>query len=545
MGKKLDETLASYTDSFEKSLTPESRENFLEKQRNFYALQRKEDSPELLALIPHLRREDLSGVPDRIETEIGFSGTIPVLTHEQPTNGIAYMDIGIPVDTLPPGFYPLLPFFASAFTGMGLSAGKNGEPALNWAEASALLAQTAGGFGTSLYSSSPVQNTKLPELLPGNLTGRDLLIIRIKMLEELIPEAVPLLFRFLENIDFSDKKRLEDLLLEYKNDLGSSIAPAGNQYAISRSAAFTGRSRAIDEIWNGISQIQYIRALCKKIQTKKAAARLAADLDEIHTRLLSAGIIINITGTSSIITSVSAMLPRLTEPFGAPSGPDSDSSRAEPHFATLLKINGKKRSRSKNPEFEFIVSSSLQVGFAAAVLPAPPYGTFEQAVVTVLGNWLANGVLWEQIRTTGGAYGAFAFPDSLEKLFILATYRDPQPLRSLAVFREALTLVSGQAIDPVDLEKTIAGCYSREIQPRSPADKGFTAFIRILYGITDELRLQKIKHIISVQPEDIQTSARNLFKEFDTAKQVILGGKKQIKTAKKTEFTGNNTKITI
>lgn len=541
--KRLDDQLASRIHLFESGLTPDVKAKFIGEQKVFFANQKIPDSPELLARIPHLSKKDLPVAADKIGTDIRLCGAVPVLLHEQPTNGIAYADFAIPLDTFKGDEYSLLPFFASIFSGMGLDG-------LSWVEVSALSARITGGLGVMLFTSSSVPGTVFPAEFGPGYSGRDFLIIRAKMLAELSSEALDLVFRFLRKADFTDTKRLTDLLLEYRNDLDSSLAPAGNQYALSRASAFTGRSKAVDEIWNGLTQVRFIRELSAKAKEARFVEELSHTLTGLRERLLTAGLIINLTGTAEILDSLMNQLARHTAAFTAPvlcagaGAPDFfqllETSQSDGGDATLAS-NG---FSGKNSTLE-LVSASVQVGFAAAVLPSPRYGTADQPVDTVFGHWLSNGLLWEKIRTAGGAYGAFSYPDSLEDIFVLATYRDPFPLKSLEVFRESLELATGTLIDPISLEKTITGCYSREIQPRAPSDKGFTAFIRILYGISDEVRKAKIERMVSVTPEDMQRCAARLLNDWPTVKAAILAGKKQFKEARKIEFSGKVTRFTI
>lgn len=527
--KRLEDQLASRIRIFEAGLTKEKKTEFINAQKVFFARQKEADSPEMLARIPHISKKDLPLAADRIGTDIHISGTVPVLVHEQPTNGISYADFAIPVDNFSCDDYQLLPFFASVFTAMGLDS-------LLWPEVSALSARLTGGLGTMLFTSSAVPGTVLPEVLGSGSAGRDFLILRVKMLEELTEETLALVFRFLNKADFTDTKRLTDLLNEYRNDLDSSLAPSGNQYAVSRAAACTGRSKAVDEIWNGLTQVRYIRKLSEKIKLPGVAEKLSERLEGFREKLVSGGMIINCTGTASILENFLLQLERHTRNFSSPV-PSAGTDNAQ--FFALADVSDKEDSSLE------LIGAALQVGFAAAVLPSPQYGTPDQPIDTVFGHWLSSGLLWEKIRTSGGAYGAFSYPDSLEDIFVLSTYRDPTPVKSLDIFRESLELASRTAIDEISLEKTITGCYSREIQPRSPSDKGFTAFIRILYGITDEIRRDKIGRIVSVTPGDMQKCAKRLLNDWPSVRSAVLAGKKQVKVADKTEFSGNITRRTI
>jgi Zn-dependent M16 (insulinase) family peptidase len=536
--KRLDDKLSERVRLFESTLTDGNRASLLAAQDELFARQQSPDDPSFLSRIPHISRTDLPVEIDRVETGISILGRVPLLAHEQPTNGVAYVDIAIPVDGLPVDDYPLLPFFSSVLTGMGLDG-------LSWTETSALAARWTGGLGTMLFSSSVVRGSSVPAPLDPSVAGRDLLIVRVKMLEELSSEALELAFRFLRSADFSDAKRLTDLLAEYRNDLDSSIAPGGNQYAVSRAGLRTGRSRAVDELWNGLAQVRYVRELSAKAKNDRFLADLSGRLAAIRDRLLSAGMILNVTGTSSIIADLRARLAPLVAGYDAPAPVTPAGIDA---FEEYISFGGESPvSEAFSPDSSSIelVSASVQVGFAAAALPSLPYGTPDHPVYAVFGHWLSNGPLWEKIRTTGGAYGAFAYPDSLEDIFIFSTYRDPNPVVSLDAYREALESAAKAPIDEVSLERVVTGCYSREVQPRSPSDKGFTAFVRILYGISDEVRGEKIRRIVSVTPGDMQSCAQRLLDSWPSVRAAIVAGKKQLKDTGKANFAGNVIHFTV
>ncbi len=527
---RLETRLGERIRAFEESLDAGARTRFLEEQEKLFARQREQDGPELLARIPHLARSDLPLAAEAYNSRVSAIAGIPFIAHDEPTNGIAYLDVAIPVDVLPPEEYPLLPFFASALLGMGV--GDSG-----WAETSARAANLTGGLGSLLFTSSRVKGSVPAGGLESVGLGRDYLVIRAKMLSELAPEAINLVFDYVERADFTDLKRVSDLLSEYRNDIDSSLAPAGNQYAVSRASAGTSRSKAIDEVWNGISQIEYVRALSASLESDGGAERLSRRLESMRRRLRSAGLLVNATGTAGILGDVSRSLePRLAG-YRPPAPPERASLSAD-SFRSLVGSPLEGGSRT-------LVSASLQVGFAAAVLPASPFGSSAHPAEAVLGHWLSSGMLWERIRTTGGAYGAYCYPDSLESTFVFSTYRDPAPCASLEAFRKALEDAAREGIARDSLDRVVTGCYSREIQPRSPSDRGFTSFIRLLYGITDEVRLGKIAGIVGVEPEQIRDAAERLLSDWPSVRETVLAGKKALKGGKAGVCSGKVTEITL
>ena len=68
--------------------------------------------------------------------------------------------------------------------------------------------------------------------------GRSWVFFKMKTLEEKSLKALELVFSCIKNVDFSDKKSIEDILSEYKNGLVSSIIPGGTAYAVSRANCF-------------------------------------------------------------------------------------------------------------------------------------------------------------------------------------------------------------------------------------------------------------------------------------------------------------------
>jgi Zn-dependent M16 (insulinase) family peptidase len=141
----------------------------------------------------------------------------------------------------------------------------------------------------------------------------------------------------------------------------------------------------------------------------------------------------------------------------------------------------------------------------------------------VLTHQLSTGPLWEDIRMKGGAYGAFAHTDSMERIFAMSTFRDPNPLRSIDSFRAALAGSPGSRLDGEALDHAIVGTYAREVHPRGPSERGASDFFRFLYGLNDEQRLRNIKWLLDLRGDEI-TEARQRLAAQPGASTVIIAG---------------------
>jgi Zn-dependent M16 (insulinase) family peptidase len=508
----------------ERGLSEKERRAILEKSAALEKIQARADSPEALASIPHLSRGDLSDKIETIPRGLYDSGGLPVLGHEIYTNGISYIDLAFPLDILSPVDYLWLPFFSRALVSVGL-------PGMDYGEVSSLLARTAGGFNAILQNGTPASSAgefiKTPSGLL-DICGRDWIIYRLKALDERAGASLDIALRLITEADFSDGRRIRDLVLEMKNEIDSSLAPLGHSYASARSNRFFSRARGVEELWNGITQMDFAHGLAET-----DTAEIIAKLQVLKESIIRGGLIASLTGSARAVGTGLELLAEKFGPFGPPRPRNPDAARAGAFHALLGAAPD-----PAEPRAEVWVSPSLQVGFAAVTLKAAPFDSPAQTAETVLAHQLSTGALWEDIRMKGGAYGAFASSDSLEGCFSFSTYRDPNPLRSIGAFSSILQSLAGKAgegsaaarkgalrISEDELVKALIGCYARETRPRTGAEKGMTDFLRFLYGIEDAYRERKLKRLTAVSREEISAALRTLAARIPSCPVIVSGVK--------------------
>jgi Zn-dependent M16 (insulinase) family peptidase len=131
----------------------------------------------------------------------------------------------------------------------------------------------------------------------------------------------------------------------------------------------------------------------------------------------------------------------------------------------------------------------------------------------------------------GGAYGAFAQADALEKVFSFSTYRDPAPSRSIEAFPEILAHEAGQTLDHDTLEKMIIGTYSKIKQPKTSAEKGIADLFRFFSNVDDGLRARNLERVLDTEAGDLAAAAREAGKRFSGGAAVIIAGEKAARKA--------------
>jgi len=508
----------------EASLTPDGKNAIMDKSAELTRVQEKQDDLEALRAIPHLSRSDLKSEIEIVKREYADANGAPLLLHPLFTNGITYIDFAFPLDVFNPEDYVWFPFFARTAVSMGL-------PGMDYGEVSSLMARTTGGFHALLHSSSLVPGAARAAALPNgvhDILGRDWIFFRLKALDEKTGPALDLVLKLITEADFSDLKRLRDLSLEMKNDLDSSLAPSGHIYASGFSTRRFSRTCAVNELWSGLDQILFAHKLAKL-----DVSEISAKLKNIQAALTKGGVLINLTrGVSGAPDGAEKEIGQRFGSFGPPR-PRNPAAQDRDNFFALSEIKSDKKTSG-----EIFASPSLQIGFAAMSLKASPYGSPLQAAELVLSHQLSTGALWEDIRMKGGAYGAFAQPDHLEGPFSFATYRDPNPLRSLDAFASIIREASRQKGSGCknSLEKTVIGTYARETRPRTPMEKGVADFLRFLSGIEDEHRFRRLKGIINVSEEQLEAAQMCLAEQISSAEEnrtnpVIIAGKTEAEKA--------------
>ena len=482
--------------------------------------QNHHETEEEMSCIPSLKLEDLKTDVEKIETDIiGIKKgeeTLPVFVNKEGTNGIGYLEVCFPLDNLTAEEYQYLPLFSYCASNMGW----NGK---DWSECAQETGVSTGGIYTRLLTASS-SNTKRAEelrkkLASYNVTDRDWMIFSLRYLDEKLEDALNLFAESLVYYDFNDTKRLKTLLGEAQSSIKSAVVPKGNRYALKRSQCTKNHSSMVEEIWNGLSQLFFITKI-----NKEGIESVREKFNSIKEKIVSSGAILHLTADENTMNITLKKLPEFIqnaklEPVGI------KNEQKDADFKKLLLLPGEK---DEIPLNEVFVLDS-QVGFAASSVNATYFGQKENAGELVLAHWLSGTSLWERIRTTGGAYGAYAGSANLSGLFNFATFRDPSAEKSLETFAECLKDAENADFSEEECRRSITGTYGDEIQPHSPAGRGTAGFFRTIYCISDDDRREKLINLLSVKPEEVKNASARLYSECKNMRTCVITGNKSAK----------------
>lgn len=490
------------------------KEKINDELNSLHSYQHHHETEEELKCIPHLKIKDLNTKASLTQNEFSVlkAGKENVLFFKniQNTNGIAYFELGFPLDSISPSDYKYLTLFSYFAT----NCGWNGK---SWADCSMESGVKTGGIGVRILSQEMPKTEKSKVLFEDykkyNFCGRDWIFISVKLLSEKMEEGLKLFEECVTSYEFNDLKRMKNLLDEAKSVLKSSVVPSGTRYASIRSQCGKSHSLLVDEILRGFTQFFFVESLSN---SKRGLKKLADKFYQIRDSLFKSGAIMHLVADKETSEKMEKLVPSFASKIGLKSlshfsGFDDSALKNE------ILLSGEKSL----PDFE-IFSVPTQVGFSACAINSAYFGTRENAAELLASHWLSANLLWERIRTSGGAYGAYASSANLSGLFMLSTFRDPNPFRSVEVFRECLKDLSKMQIPEEECLRTIIGTYGDEVQPQSPYSRGRTHFARLLYCISDEDRSEKLEYITELKPEDMNNCAFRLFKSSENNRKVVI-----------------------
>lgn len=169
-----------------------------------------------------------------------------------------------------------------------------------------------------------------------------------------------------------------------------------------------------------------------------------------------------------------------------------------------------------------VFSLSSSVGFAAASIDGSYFG--EEKIhlklclpITFLEHLFGSAFAQQAART-----GRMRQARICREFFLLSTYRDPSPEKSLDTFLECISDAAHTLVKDDELCRMIAGTYGDELQPHSPRGRGNIGFLRTLDCIDEGDRVEKLKGILSVSPEQLKSAALSILGNAKSLKSVVI-----------------------
>ncbi len=459
-------------------------------------LQEEPDNPDDLAKIPTLKIADLDRQSKTIPTEERTAGGAPLLFHDLFTNGIVYLDLAFDLRALPTPLLPYVPLFARALTEMGTA----NEDFVKLVQR---IGRDTGGVWASPMTAAHLQT--------GDYLGR--FLVRGKATLAQAPKLLSIMRDILLTVRLDDQERFRQIVTRMKAGKESSLVPSGNAYARRRVAARLDASDWAEEEMGGISALFFLRELEKRVASDWPG--VLAQLEQVRSHLVNRGALL--TNLTLDEAGYKAFAPALDE-FVAEL-PTADYTPATWHVAESAADEG------------LIIPA--KVNYVAKAVSLRAAGVAVGGAVSAVTRFLNISYYLEKIRVQGGAYGAGAGYDRSTGIFAATSYRDPNLLRTLAVYDGAADYLRSVTLDPVTVERSIIGTVGDTDGYQLPDAKGYTAFHRRLTGVSDEWRQHIREQLLDASAADFRAFAEAIEVAREQGIVAVVGSEEAINAANK------------
>jgi Zn-dependent M16 (insulinase) family peptidase len=448
-----------------------SDEELVRRTEHLRRMQEAPDSPEALALLPSLSREDIDPAVRVVPTEVREWEEATALMHDLPTNNICYMDLALDLGAVPDRLIPLVPLFGRALTEMGTMK----EDYVSFSKR--INSKTGGVYARSLLSQREDGPCPVARL-----------VVRAKAVGERVGDMIDIVRDALTQARFDDRERFRQMVLEEKAGLEHALVPSGHHFVGLRLRAHFNQADSLQERMGGLENLFFLRELADRMDTDFSG--VLSDLEELRRVLVRKdGAVLNLTMDEAMLAAHGERFREFVA--GLPGGTLADA---------VWQVPGTQGHEG------LIIPAQVNYVGKICDLHRAGYSFHGSSLVAV--KYLRTTWLWEQVRVLGGAYGGFCNFGRLSGLMSFGSYRDPNVTSTLAAFDGCGKFLETVSLDRGELLKAIIGT-SGDLDPyQLPDSKGFTALSQHLAGVTTTTR-QRIR-------DEVLATDEGHFRKFGT-----------------------------
>ena len=492
LGNEREEALAKELSDYKASLSDEEIKKLIEDTEHLKKYQEEPSSDEDLRKLPMLTRADMkkNAMPfSNIEDELL---DVKVVRHDIESNGIDYISFLFDAGDFAQSELGYLGFFTNA---LGLVSTEK----YSYTDLANATNIYTGGISTGTASHPDIKDRN-------NFVFK--FEVKLKVLEKNLDKALELMEQMLLSSDFTDTKRLGELVAQIKARLQANLSSSGHLVAAMRSMSSFSRYALYQDELKGIAFYRSICHIEKELSDspKSVSDKLAAIAKKLFARNR---MLISFTGNNEAYGNAKPSLEKVIAGFDKMS---AIGNQAEVHFNTAKEA--------------FIDASQIQ--YVAKTGDFICEGYEYTGALRLLRIILSYDYLWINVRVKGGAYGCMnTFLRSGESYFV--SYRDPNLSDTLDVYDRIPEYIKSFSPDERDMTKYIIGTFSALDTPMNPEAKGSRSLSAYLEGITYEQIQKERNEILNAQPEDIRRLADLVEAVLKKDSICVIGNENMIK----------------
>lgn len=492
LGNEREEALAKELSDYKASLSDEEIKKLIEDTEHLKKYQEEPSLDEDLRKLPMLTRADMkkNAMPfSNIEDELL---DVKVVRHDIESNGIDYISFLFDAGDFAQSELGYLGFFTNA---LGLVSTEK----YSYTDLANATNIYTGGISTGTASHPDIKDRN-------NFVFK--FEVKLKVLEKNLDKALELMEQMLLSSDFTDTKRLGELVAQIKARLQANLSSSGHLVAAMRSMSSFSRYALYQDELKGVA---FYRSICRIEKELSESPKSVSDKLAAITKKLFARnrMLISFTGNNEAYGNAKPSLEKVIAGFDKIS---AVGNQAEVHFNTAKEA--------------FIDASQIQ--YVAKTGDFICEGYEYTGALRLLRIILSYDYLWINVRVKGGAYGCMnTFLRSGESYFV--SYRDPNLSDTLDVYDRIPEYIKSFSPDERDMTKYIIGTFSALDTPMNPEAKGSRSLSAYLEGITYEQIQKERNEILNAQPEDIRRLADLVEAVLKKDSICVIGNENMIK----------------
>lgn len=492
LGNEREEALAKELSDYKASLSDEEIDKLIEETEHLKKYQEEPSSDEDLRKLPMLTRADMKKEAMPFSNIEDTLSDVKVVRHDIESNGIDYISFLFDAGDFAQSELGYLGFFTNA---LGLVSTEK----YSYTDLANATNIYTGGISTGTASHPDIKDRN-------NFVFK--FEVKLKVLEKNLDKALELMEQMLLTSDFTDTKRLGELVAQIKARLQANLSSSGHLVAAMRSMSSFSRYALYQDELKGIAFYRSICRIEKELSEspKSVSDKLAAIAKKLFARNR---MLISFTGNNEAYGNAKPSLEKVIAGFDKMS---VVGNQAEVHFNTAKEA--------------FIDASQIQ--YVAKTGDFICEGYEYTGALRLLRIILSYDYLWINVRVKGGAYGCMnTFLRSGESYFV--SYRDPNLSDTLDVYDRIPEYIKSFSPDERDMTKYIIGTFSALDTPMNPEAKGSRSLSAYLEGITYEQIQKERNEILNAQPEDIRRLADLVEAVLKKDSICVIGNENMIK----------------
>ena len=503
---KQDEETAEILQKKLESMSAAEKQELIEKTAELKAFQDEPATKEALATLPKLSLSDIDQKTQPLYNTVKQAGDLNVIHHEIATNGIEYISLMFRADGIAEDEISCMSLLRSLFVQMSTKRH-------DYRELASEIMFYTGGITGNVPSYGNIEN-------PGEFGPY--ISIASRVLAGNREKALELMMEIITETDFSDRKRLREMVAEIRSRMLYSLVQSGHSTAMLRALSYGSAASSYTDKLSGIEFYKYINEIGEQIKTDEGADELARKLTALREKLfVRNGMVVSLTSPADDFEPFAAALEKAVQalPEGGNVSAEDPMRPAKAQWAFV--------PDKKNEAF----GTASQVQYVAMSGNFMDKGYEYTGALRVLRKLLGDEYLWVNVRVKGGAYGCMcAF--NMGGSSTLVSYRDPNVGKTLEVYRGIPEYLRNLEIDPDEMDGYVIGTSGQLDHPLPPSARGAQSMTAFMNRITEEMLQKERDEVLATDAAALRALAGHVEALLECEQICVVGGEAKIEEEK-------------